>query len=213
MDAETKKFLRNRKIGAMLPWFGVIGMMILTFSPIFGGFPLFFTELGFVANFYFFVDEYNWIAQKLLINKDHTVNHLNQKKVKTILVITIVISMIYTIFLSILRAQSLYNFTIGVSFLYVIYFSKHDIEYFLILLQTEINNDKYYLALTMCIVLNIVIALILFFVINPFHALLFLIILSILYVLQRDILKEMKKQGKNINWEDDDDHDRFSGRN
>lgn len=53
MDEKTKKFLRNRKIGAILPWFGVIGMIILTFSPIFGGFPLFFTELGFVANFYF----------------------------------------------------------------------------------------------------------------------------------------------------------------
>ena len=55
----TKKFIRSRRISSILPWLGILGVLILVFSLIMHGFLLFFTELGFIANFYYFIDEYN----------------------------------------------------------------------------------------------------------------------------------------------------------
>lgn len=211
MNAETKKFLKERKIGAFLPWIGIVGMLVLTFSPIMGGFTLFFTELGYVAIFYFFIDEYNWLIQRLLINRDHTINHSNEKKVKPILFIFIILTLIAITTISFLRQQSFYNFVVGVSFLYGIYFSHHNIEYLLIILQTQFSNFIYYSVLFLYTFIMMLLLLFLF-CINAFYALYLLILLSIIYVLERDILKEMKKRGKKIDWEDDDDRDRFNCR-
>lgn len=213
MNPETKKFLRNRKIESILPWIGVVGMIILTFSPIFGGFPLFFTELGFVANFYFFIDEYNWFAQHLLIKKDHTINHNNETRVKTLFYFTIAISIIYAIFLSYLRNLSFTAFVVGASFLYVIYFSKHDIDYALIIFRQKFENKKYHSILIIGTLTVSLLLLIFYFLINWLSALFLLIILSCLYVFERDVMKEMKKHGAKIDWDDDDDRDRFSARN
>lgn len=49
----TKKFIRSRRISSILPWLGILGVLILVFSLIMHGFLLFFTELGFIANFYY----------------------------------------------------------------------------------------------------------------------------------------------------------------
>lgn len=210
MDPETRKFLLNRKIGDMLPWIGIVGMLILTFSPIFGGFPLFFTELGFVANFYFFIDEYNWLAQRLLINKDHTLNRDNEVKVKQLFFITLASAIVCAIILGFLRAQSFFAFVVGAAFLSGIYFSKHDIEYAVIIFRWKFETRQYYSILISGTIFISVVLSLLYFLVNWLAALILLVIIGCLYVFERDVMKEMKKRGVEIDWDDDDDSGRFS---
>lgn len=210
MDSETKKFLRDRKIGAFLPWIGIVGMLVLTFSPIFGGFPLLFTELGYVANFYFFIDEYNWLAQHLLINSDHSINQANKKIIKPILVFFIILTIIVTIVVSILREQNIFNFVAGVSFLYVIYFAQHDFELLLIMLKKDLHQKSSYLIWFVTTLLLVILLSAVYFFVNKLLALYLLISLGIIQVVEKDIVKEMKLHDQKIQWEDDNDNDRFS---
>lgn len=212
MDSETEKFLRDRKIGAFLPWSGIVGMLVLTFSPIFGGFPLLFTELGYVANFYFFIDEYNWLVQHLLINSDHSINQFNKRKIKPILVFFIVLTVIVTIIISILRAKNIFSFVAGVSFLYVIYFAQHDVELILIMLKKDLHQKSSYLIWSVVTLLLVILLSVVYFFINKLLALYLLILLGIIQVIEKDILKEMKQHDQKIQWEDDNDNDRFSRR-
>ncbi|ARD07328.1 hypothetical protein B1745_06950 [Lactobacillus amylolyticus] len=210
MHSETKKFLRNRRIAALLPWLGILGILILTFSPIFGGFVLFFTEIGFVASFYFFIDEYNWLAERLLIRPNYTVNHENEDRVKKLFYFALGASIVYAILLSYLRSISFYDFVVGVAFLYGIYFGKHNIEYALIILRAEFGSKKYYVIQIIGTLLTAVSLLAFYFVFNWIWTLSFLAILGFIYVLERNILKEMKNHGVKIHWDDDDTADRFS---
>lgn len=75
VDSRTQRFIRSRRIGAILPWFGILGMLLLVFSLIMYGLLLFLTELGFIANFYYWIDSYNWLTDRLLYDP--------QKKVLT----------------------------------------------------------------------------------------------------------------------------------
>ena len=52
IDIKTRKFIRSRKIGAILPWLAILVMLILVFSLVMSGLPTFLTELGFIATFY-----------------------------------------------------------------------------------------------------------------------------------------------------------------
>lgn len=79
MDAETKRFLRNRKLQTILPWAGLIGIIVLTFSVIFGGIPLFLTEVGFIANIYYWIDEYNWVSERIVFSSEHLIDEAPNK--------------------------------------------------------------------------------------------------------------------------------------
>lgn len=83
---KTKKFIRSRRIGVILPWFGILGMLVLVFSLIMCGLLLFLTELGFIANFYYFIDSYNWLADRLLYDPQKKVfTHRKDNLVKLIM--------------------------------------------------------------------------------------------------------------------------------
>ncbi len=69
VDSRTQRFIRSRRIGAILPWFGILGMLLLVFSLIMYGLLLFLTELGFIANFYYWIDSYNWLTDYYMIHK------------------------------------------------------------------------------------------------------------------------------------------------
>lgn len=208
MNPHTKKFIRNRKIENILPWAGVTGMIILLFSPIFGGFSLFFKELGFVASFYFFIDEYNWLAQNLLVNPDHTLNSKNIVRVKKIFIVFCIVCVIYNAFVFILNLYSFYAFAIATSFLYVIYFSHHDVE-FLLLICKKIRNQRFYKLITLIVFIFCGVSLVFLFI-NSILALSLLVFLGLSYVIERNLIKEIKRRNKGLDWEDDEDQYRFN---
>ena len=98
IDIKTRKFIRSRKIGAILPWLAILVMLILVFSLVMSGLPTFLTELGFIATFYYFIDSYNWLADRLLFDpKKRIITHARDNLVQLILWLTVAFTLITTI--------------------------------------------------------------------------------------------------------------------
>src|SRR5699024_11444790 len=95
----TKKFIRSRRISSILPWLGILGVLILVFSLIMHGFLLFFTDLGFIANFYYFICEYNWVEDRIMFYRELLITHARVKMVYLPLTISTVLALFNPAFL------------------------------------------------------------------------------------------------------------------
>ena len=76
---KTKKFIRSRRISAILPWIGMLGMLYLVFSLIMHGLLAFIINLGFIANFYYIIDEYNWLIERISFDSQRLIANKRMK--------------------------------------------------------------------------------------------------------------------------------------
>lgn len=164
-NIKTKKFIRSRRISAILPWFGILGMLLLVFSLIMYGFLLFLTELGFIANFYYFIDSYNWLADRLLFDpKKKTLTHKRDILIRFMMWIFIVLSLLATFLLTCLRKQSFVYFIAGLCFISICYFGSRTVENCLVVFHIQLNNWKrFYEIVTIATFLLIIFAVILLY--------------------------------------------------
>ena len=162
-DTKTKKFIRSRRIGAILPWFGILGMLVLVFSLIMCGLLLFLTELGFIANFYYFIDSYNWLADRLLYDPQKKVfTHRKDNLVKLIMWVAIILVLVSTILLAWMRVKSFLCFVACLCFISICYFGSRVIENCLVIFHIQLNNWKrFYQIVTAGIILLIMVAVVL----------------------------------------------------
>lgn len=143
LDFKTRKFIRSRRIDAILPWFGILGMLILVFSLIMQGFLVFFKEIGFVANFYYFIDGYNWLADRLMFNpRERILTHERDKLVRIVRWLFLVLTLIATAVLIKLAEGNFLQFVTGLCFLSICYLSSRVIENCMVLLHLQLNNWK-----------------------------------------------------------------------
>ena len=139
---KTKKFIRSRRISAILPWIGMLGMLYLVFSLIMHGLLAFIINLGFIANFYYIIDEYNWLierisfdSQRLIANKRMGINRL-------VMIVSIVVAVLNTIILILLKRQDFISFCVGLCFISEIYFVSRLIENFQVILHIAFDSWK-----------------------------------------------------------------------
>lgn len=143
LDLKTKRFIRSRRIDALLPWFGILGMLILVFSLIMQGFLVFFKEIGLVANFYYFIDGYNWLADRLMFNpRERILTHKRDKLVRIVRWLFIVLALIATAVLIKLTDRDFLHFVTGLCFLSICYLSSRVIENCMVLFHLQLNNWK-----------------------------------------------------------------------
>lgn len=148
IDQRTKRFIRSRKIGLLLPWLGILGMLILVFSLIMQGFLVFFTEIGFVANFYYFIDEYNWLADRISFDPHkQIVTHERDSLIHVIMWLFIVLAGVTTAILSwILVRYGFLKFLIGLSFVSLCYLSSRVMENLMVLFHIQLCNwSRFYI--------------------------------------------------------------------
>ena len=160
---KIKKFIRSRRIGVILPWFGILGMLVLVFSLIMYGLLLFLTELGFIANFYYFIDSYNWLADRLLYDPQKKVfTHRKDNLVKLIMWVAIILVLMSTILLAWMRVKSFLCFVAWLCFISICYFGSRVIENCLVIFHIQLNNWKrFYQIVTVGIILLIMVAVVL----------------------------------------------------
>ncbi|WP_103662180.1 hypothetical protein [Lactobacillus sp. HT06-2] len=194
MTPETKRFLRNRKLQAIVPWFGIAGLLVLMFSAFMSGFPLFLTEIGFVANLYYWTDEYNWIVQRILFNDDHIIDKKKEHLQKILLNVAIIGAIITTILLGYLRSQNFIFFSCALGIISGSYFTSRLLENFLWIIKITFTDlKKYYLLIADFTIVGTLILTILM-LINKIAFIVALVVVGLLYVLEKDIISEMKKR-------------------
>lgn len=141
IDIKTQKFIRSRKIGAILAWLGILVMIILVLSLIMSGLASFLTELGFITMFYYFIDSYNWLADRLLFDpKKKIITHKRDNLVRLILWLTVAFTLMTTVLFIWLRKQSFLFFVTGLCFISIIYFGSRVIENFLVIAHIQLHN-------------------------------------------------------------------------
>lgn len=194
MDLETKRFLRRRKLEAILPWIGILGVIVLVFSLLFGGIPIFLTEIGFIANFYYWIDEYNWIAERITSAKDYLSDKEKKKQTKIVLILMSIITISSTVILIYLRKQQMFSFILGLGVISSNYFISRVIENTFWIFKVKFSSfKKYYLIL---FGITIIGASSMTFVMyhNQVAYLTILIIIGIIYVVEVDIIAEIRKR-------------------
>ncbi len=143
VNSRTQRFIRSRRIGAILPWFGILGMLLLVFSLIMYGLLLFLTELGFIANFYYWIDSYNWLTDRLLYDPQKKVlTHQRDNIVRLTKWLFIILALVATILLAWLRMQSFLHFAAGLCFINICYFGSRAVENCLVIFHIQLNNWK-----------------------------------------------------------------------
>ena len=143
LNLKTKRFIRSRRISEFLPWFGIFGILILVFSLIMNGLLLFVTEIGFVANFYYFIDTYNWLADRLSFDpRKKLLTHKKDELIKVIMWLIIILASLVTGLLIWLNQLSFLFFFAGLSFISICYFGSRAIENGLVLFHLQLNNWK-----------------------------------------------------------------------
>lgn len=195
IDIKTRKFIRSRKIGAILPWLAILVMLILVFSLVMSGLPTFLTELGFIATFYYFIDSYNWLADRLLFDpKKRIITHARDNLVQLILWLTVAFTLITTILFIWLRKQSFLDFIAGVFFISIIYFGSRAMENFLVIAHIQLHNWHvfYRIVASGTIFLTIFAALLLYFNIVAYY--IYFGAISLIYLLTYYILIEFHRR-------------------
>lgn len=192
----TKKFIRSLRIFSILPWLGILGVLTLVFSLIMHGFLLFFTELGFIANFYYFIDEYNWITDRIMFDHERLITHTRDKIVHLTMIISTVFALVSITILAYLRYQNFIAFCIGICFISGIYFASRLAENILVILHIAFNSWKrfYILVATITIILTSLNIALLY--LNLFAYFVLFAIICISYVLTYHILIELYNQTK-----------------
>ncbi|KRM40565.1 hypothetical protein FC39_GL000591 [Lactobacillus hamsteri DSM 5661 = JCM 6256] len=194
---KTKKFIRSRRISAILPWIGMLGMLYLVFSLIMHGLLAFIINLGFIANFYYIIDEYNWLierisfdSQRLIANKRKGINRL-------VMIVSIVIAVLNTIILILLKRQDFISFCVGLCFISEIYFVSRLIENFQVILHIAFDSWKkfYILVVIGTAVSSSVYLLLLCFSIIAYF--IYFAIIGIMYVITYYILIEIHDRVEN----------------
>lgn len=194
MDLETKRFLRRRKLEAILPWIGILGVIVLVFSLLFGGIPIFLTEIGFITNFYYWIDEYNWITERITSAKDYLSDKEKKKQTKIVLILMSIITILSTVILIYLRKQQMFSFILGLGVISSNYFISRVIENTFWIFKVKFSSfKKYYLIL---FGITIIGASSMTFVMyhNQVAYLTILIIIGIIYVVEVDIIAEIRKR-------------------
>lgn len=187
----TKKFIRSRRISSILPWLGILGVLILVFSLIMHGFLLFFTELGFIANFYYFIDEYNWVADRIMFDRELLITHARDKMVYLAMTISTVLALINTAILAYLRHQSFIAFCIGICFISGLYFASRLAENILVILHIAFNNWKRFYILVAAITIILTSFSIVLLCLNLFAYFILFALICTGYVLTYHILIEL----------------------
>ena len=197
-NSSTQKFIRSRRISAILPWLGILGMLLLVLSLIVYGFLVFLTELGFVINFYYFIDSYNWLADRLLFDPQKKIlTHRRDKLVQLMMWIFIVLALIATILLTWLRKQNFLFFIAGLCFISICYFGSRAIENCLVIFHIQLNNwKKFYTIVTVGTILSITIAIV-FLNYNVLIYYVFFGIIGTIYWLTYYILVELYRRVEN----------------
>ena len=104
---------------------------------------LFLTELGFIANFYYFIDSYNWLADRLLYDPQKKVfTHRKDNLVKLIMWVAIILVLVSTILLAWMRVKSFLCFVACLCFISICYFGSRVIENCLVIFHIQLNNWK-----------------------------------------------------------------------
>ncbi|WP_308554925.1 hypothetical protein [uncultured Lactobacillus sp.] len=194
-DLKTRKFIRSRKISAILPWLGILGMLFLVFSLIMSGLLLFIVELGFIANFYYFIDSYNWLADRLLFDpKKKMLTHERDRLVRIMMVVFIILGLVTTALLAWLQSQNFLYFVAGLCFISICYFGSRVIENCLVIFHIQLNNwNKFYkIVATGTILLTGLAALLLYF--NMFIYYIYFAIIGIIYLITYYVLIEVYRR-------------------
>lgn len=195
----TKKFIRSRRFSSILPWLGILGVLILVFSLIIHGFTLFFTELGFIANLYYFIDEYNWATDRIMFDRERLITHARDKAVRVAMVITIIFALISTAVLAYLRSKNFIIFCIGVCFISGIYFASRLAENILVILHIAFNSWKKFYILVAVITIILTGLSVALLYLNLFAYFILFAIICSGYVLTYHVLIEVhKRTGSNL---------------
>lgn len=80
MYRQKDEYLTWRKHTMILRWIYLIGIITLLISLVFGGLILFFTEIGFICNLYYWIDEYNIRISQNLFDDDHRIRDISKFK-------------------------------------------------------------------------------------------------------------------------------------
>lgn len=197
-NSSAQKVIRSRRISAILPWLGILGILLLVFSLIVYGFLVFLTELGFVINFYYFIDSYNWLADRLLFDPQKKIlTHRRDKLVQLMMWIFIVLVLIATILLTWLRKQNFLSFIAGLCFISICYFGSRAIENCLVIFHIQLHNwKKFYIIVTVGTILSITIAIV-FLNYNVLIYYVFFGIIGTIYWLTYYILVELYRRVEN----------------
>lgn len=198
VDSRTQRFIRSRRIGAILPWFGILGMLLLVFSLIMYGLLLFLTELGFIANFYYWIDSYNWLADRLLYDPQKKVlTHQRDNIVRLTKWLFIILALVATILLAWLRMQSFLHFAAGLCFISICYFGNRAVENCLVIFHIQLNNWKrFYEIVSVGTILLIMVAAILVSC-NVLAYYIYFCVIGIIYCLAYYFLIELYRRVEN----------------
>lgn len=197
MDPKTNGVRLLRKINLILSWASILGIMILIFSLIMKGFQVFLTELGFIANFYYFIDEYNWIAERLAYDERELITHRRDKLIHKVLILFLVLGLGVTVVLAFLRHENFVSFVIGVCFISSIYFGSRVVENLLVIFHIKLNDWVAFYYLVLINTLLIFVVSIIFLCFNLIIYYISLGIISFLYVLTYNALIEIHKRVEN----------------
>ena len=158
------------------------------------GIPIFITEIGFIANFYYWIDEYNWIAERITSAKDYLSDKEKKKQTKIVLILMSIITIFSTVILIYLRKQQMFSFILGLGVISSNYFISRVIENTFWIFKVKFSSfKKYYLIL---FGITIIGASSMTFVMyhNQVAYLTILIIIGIIYVVEVDIIAEIRKR-------------------
>lgn len=193
----TKKFIRSRRISAILPWIGIIGVLFLVFSLIMYGLLLFLVEIGFIANFYYIIDEYNWVIERAMFDHKKLINRTQSHVIHLVLMLSVIIGIVTTIILIQLQRQNFVSFCVGICFISVIYFSSRLIENFQVILHIAFDSwKKFYILVTVAtIILGCVCAFLLYLNMVAYFA--YCVAIGIMYVITYYALIEIHDKAEN----------------
>ena len=146
LNLKTQRFIRSRKIGLVLPWLGILGMLILVFSLIMHGFLVFFIEIGFIANFYYFIDGYNWLADRISFNpREQIVTHERDNVNRLLMWFFIILAGVTTGVQSwVLVRFGFLKFLTNLSFISFCYLSSRVVENCMVLLRVQLRNWSHF---------------------------------------------------------------------
>ena len=192
----TKKFIRSRRISAFLPWVGILGMLYLVFTLIIHGLLTFLIDLGFIANFYYMIDEYNWLIERLLFNREKLITRKQNNIIHLIKLLSVITTITSTVILFFLR-QNFINFCIGICFISEVYFSNRLIENIQVILHIAFDIwKKFYVLVFVGTIISTTTYIFLLYL-NIIAYFIYFGIISIMYLITYYILIEIHDKVEN----------------
>lgn len=196
MDPETRKFLRKRKLGAILPWFGIIAMLGMVFTIIFANFPTLFVEVGFVALAYFLIDEYYLFVDRLTFNQEHINDHKNDQLIKTIQLITVLVGMVLSLALIYFRTRGIIQFNYAVGVIAGAFFISRIYENLIQIRKVHpiFDRNYYFKLIAVTIIYSVILAITSSVSVYLFAGI--LVVTGIIHVIELDIITQKRKHAK-----------------